>query len=82
VDDIRFTQTKDAFYILSLSKPSETFVVDAKLPIMDGDSITMIGAGNGTKLDWKFADESLSIAVPPALAAAGKYCWVFKIEYA
>jgi hypothetical protein len=82
LDDIRFTQTKDAFYILSLSEPSETFVVNAKLPIMDGDSVTMIGAGNGTKLDWTFKDESLSISVPEALIAEGKYCWVFKIEYA
>lgn len=55
--------------------------MDAKLPIMEGDSVTMIGAGNGTKLDWTFDDESLSISVPEELIEEGKYCWVFKIEY-
>ncbi|CZR55944.1 uncharacterized protein PAC_05832 [Phialocephala subalpina] len=82
VDDVRFTQTEDAFYILSLSEPGEIFVVNANLPIIEGDSISMIGAGNGTKLGWTFENESLSISVPSALAAAGYYCWVFKIEYA
>lgn len=82
VNDVRFTQTEDAFYILSLTEPCETFLVNAKLPIMEGDIITMIGAGNDMKLDWTFEDDSLTIAVPPGLAAAGKYTWVFKIEYA
>ncbi|TVY68953.1 Plasma alpha-L-fucosidase [Lachnellula suecica] len=80
-DDVRFTQTEDAFYILSLSKPAETLIVDVALPIMAGDSISMIGAGNGTEVDWMVAGQGVSITVPSALADAGKYCWVFKITY-
>jgi alpha-L-fucosidase len=81
VGDIRFTQTNDAFYLLSLSEPAETFVVDASLPILAGDKVTMIGAGNGTELAWTATGDSLTITVPSDLIAAGKYCWVFKITY-
>jgi hypothetical protein len=49
---------------------------------MAGDSISMIGAGNGTKLDWSASGDGIEITVPAALANAGKYCWVFKIDYA
>lgn len=79
---MRFTQTDEAFYILSLSKPSEVLVVDEYLPILAGDTITMIGAGNGTKVEWEALDKSIAISVPTALADAGDYCWVFKIKYA
>jgi alpha-L-fucosidase len=82
VGDVRFTQTKDAFYILSLTEPTETFVVNAALPIITGDKITMIGAGNGTELAWNSTDDSIMITVPSTLIAASQYCWVFKIAYA
>lgn len=82
VGNFRFTQTTDAFYILSLTKPEETFVIDMPLPLLAGDKITMIGAGNGTELAWTSTDSSLTITVPPVLTAAGLYCWVFKVAYA
>lgn len=41
----------------------------------------MIGAGNDTEAAWTPEGEGISINVPSALANAGKYCWVFKIEY-
>jgi alpha-L-fucosidase len=78
---VRFTQTEDAFYILSLSQPTEEFVINAALPILEGDVITMIGAGNDTEAAWTPEGEGISINVPSALTNAGKYCWVFKIEY-
>ncbi|PMD43788.1 glycoside hydrolase family 29 protein [Hyaloscypha variabilis F] len=81
VGDVRFTQTDDAFYILSLSKPSETFVVSAPLPILEGDLITMVGAGNNTQMSWVAEEDGISITVPSALSDASKYCWVFKIAY-
>ena len=52
------------------------------LPILTGDKITMIGAGNGTELEWSAENEGISITVPAPLADTGKYCWVFKIAYA
>jgi alpha-L-fucosidase len=79
--DIRFTQTEDAFYIFSLTEPAESLVIDVPLPILAGDSITMIGAGNGTELEWTPSGDGIETTVPTALAEAGKYCWVFKIGY-
>lgn len=80
--DLRFTQTEEAFYILSLTEPTENFVVNASLPILPGDSISMIGAGNGTSLAWTQSEDGVAITVPPALISAGQHCWVFKISYA
>lgn len=82
-DNIRFTQTDDAFYILSFAKPAEKFVVHTTLPILNGDIVSMIGAGNGTVLSWMFEGESggIVVDVPESLADAGEYCWVFKIDY-
>ncbi|RDW68604.1 putative alpha-L-fucosidase [Coleophoma crateriformis] len=80
--DIRFTQAEDAFYVLALTKPSEKFVVDVPVPILEGDVITMIGAGNGTVLDWSMTPAGdLEINVPSAVADAGKWCWTMKITY-
>ncbi|KAL2069316.1 hypothetical protein VTL71DRAFT_15654 [Oculimacula yallundae] len=81
IGDIRFTETDDAFYILSLTKPAEKFVIDAALPILPGDEISMIGAGNGTALEWSSSGEGITINVPSVISSAGKHCWVFKITY-
>lgn len=85
--DIRFTQTEDAFYITLLAAPeSESVLVDAPVPILKGDKITAIGAGNGTELEWSFvAGKSsamgIEITLPTAIVDAGEYAWVLKIEY-
>lgn len=81
VHNIRFTQNDDAFYILSLAKPTHTLVVDVPLPILAGDTISMLGVGNGTEVEWTQLDSGVAITVPSALADAGKYCWAFKITY-
>lgn len=80
--DIRFTQTQDAFYIISLTKPIGSVVVDVPIPILPGDTIAMIGAGNGTILEWSStSDGSISIEVPAPLVDAGKYAWAMKVNY-
>lgn len=81
---IRFTQTNDAFYILFLDKPETngTVVVVAPVPILQGDSITALGVGDGTPLEWsKMTDGGLKISVPATLLDEEEYCWVFKITY-
>ncbi|KAH6684291.1 putative alpha-L-fucosidase [Halenospora varia] len=80
--DVRFTQTQNAFYIISLTKPMGSVIVDVPIPILPGDTISMIGAGNGTVLEWSSTpDGSISIEVPAALADAGKYAWAMKVNY-
>jgi len=78
---MRFSQTDDAFYILSFDPPSEKFVLDVQLPILPGDKVTMIGYGKDTVLEWEAYDTGIEITVPKAVAALGEYCWVIKIQY-
>jgi len=80
--DLRFTQTRDAFYILSLTEPVSPIIVDVPIPILSGDKISMIGAGNSTELDWSFTDGGdVSIIVPDSIIEAGKYAWAMKVIY-
>ncbi|KAF2769289.1 tissue alpha-L-fucosidase [Teratosphaeria nubilosa] len=84
IGKLRFTQTDEAFYILALDKPAadETFVVNAPLPILGGDIITMVGSGDDTALKWQKGDDgSVQIEVSAEMIEAEQYCWVFKITY-
>ncbi|THX80725.1 putative alpha-L-fucosidase [Aureobasidium pullulans] len=79
---LRFTQTNDAFYILSLEKPlNGTLVVDAPIPILEGDKLSAVGVGNGTSLMWEKVADGLRIHVPQNIVKEEEYCWVFKVEY-
>ncbi|TLD26138.1 putative alpha-L-fucosidase [Venturia nashicola] len=81
---IRFTQTNDAFYILFLDKPdtSGSVLVDAPVPILQGDSVTAVGLANIAPLTWsKTLNGGLNISIPATLVEAEEYCWVFKITY-
>lgn len=86
--EVRFTQTDAAFYVLFLDQPSvseEGFVwVNATVPIMEGDIISMVGV-NGTGVDdltWKISEEGyLAISVDTQVLALDEYCWVFKVAY-
>ncbi|KAG9758769.1 putative alpha-L-fucosidase, partial [Aureobasidium melanogenum] len=81
--DIRFTQTGDAFYILSLKQPvNETLLVDAPIPIMPGDVVTAVGIQSNTSLTWRKSETGiLEIQVPQNITSAEEYCWVFKVDY-
>jgi alpha-L-fucosidase len=80
--DLRFTQTLEAFYVISLTEPASPLIIDVPLPILAGDTISMIGAANGTQLAWSFtSDGSVSIEVPSLLIESGKYAWAFKVAY-
>jgi alpha-L-fucosidase len=87
--EVRFTQTDDAFYVLFLEVPEvadDGYVwVNATVPVLEGDVVSMLG-GNATGADgltWKASDEGyLAINVSEEALAAEEYCWVFKIAYA
>lgn len=87
--EVRFTQTQEAFYVLFLEQPSisaDGYVwVNATVPVLVGDKVSMVGS-NGTGVDdlaWKTSGEGyLAISVGPEALAGDEYCWVFKITYA
>lgn len=90
--EIRFTQTEEAFYVLFLEEPSiseDGFVwVNATVPVLAGDKLSMVGVvgANGTDalddLAWKTSEEGyLAISVDSDALVMDEYCWVFKITY-
>ena len=81
---IRFTQTNEAFYIFTFEKPvNGTLRVEAPVPVLEGDEITMLGSKNGSMaLDWsKDNDGYLTVDVPRTLVESEDTCWVFKVAY-
>jgi len=80
--DVRFTQTAEALYILSLRKPAGgRLVVEAPLPIMLGDDVSFMSAGDLVDVEWSFDGTSLSLVVDEDIVEQEAYCWVFKISY-
>ncbi|KAF2179763.1 glycoside hydrolase family 29 protein [Zopfia rhizophila CBS 207.26] len=81
--DVRFTQTEDAFYILSLERPvGGMLVVEAPVPILNGDRISLLGGGSaGEDLRWGMVERVLTIEVQDSILDEMEYCWVFKVEY-
>lgn len=41
--NIRFTQTLDAFYILTLAQPNSSLVLESPVPWVQGDRVTVVG---------------------------------------
>ncbi|MFJ1749420.1 alpha-L-fucosidase [Streptomyces sp. NPDC088116] len=79
-EDLRFTVRQNkAFYIHSLAEPGSTLTVEAPVPIRPGDRVTLLGYGR--PLSWRGAGGKLVVDVPAAARRAGRYAWVFKIEW-
>jgi alpha-L-fucosidase len=82
-DNIRFTQTLDAFYIHCMAQPNGTIVLESPVPYVPGDQITVVGGYyNGSVVpSQKASNGSLVITVSDDVAAADDWAWVFKITY-
>lgn len=79
--DLRFTRSDSAFYIHSLKSPNATMQIHTKLPLLNGDSITMVGINDSTPLVWNQTTDVVTIQVPSDVASKDQYAWVFKITY-
>jgi alpha-L-fucosidase len=80
---VRFTQTPDAFYILTLYPPNATLVLDSPVPWVEGDQVEVVGGSmNGTIVPTRLlGNGSLEITVGEDVKEADEFCWVFKIPY-
>ncbi|MGW2646884.1 alpha-L-fucosidase [Streptomyces sp. NPDC001393] len=79
-EDLRFTVRPDeAFYIHSLAEPGPKLIVEAPVPVRSGDEVTMLGYDR--PLTWTVTNGSLVIDVPRAARTAGRYVWVFKVNW-
>ena len=81
--NIRFTTTKDAFYIHTLAKPNGNLVLESPIPWVDGDKVTVVGGKKaGTVVPSKKLDNgNVELDVSDAVAEADQFVWVFKITY-
>lgn len=84
--EVRFTQTEEAFYILFLDEPAVSdeglVVIDAPVPILDGDVVTMVGVDGVGELSWSTTEDGgLALNVSAESLALEEYCWVFKVSY-
>jgi alpha-L-fucosidase len=84
-DVVRFTQTPDAFYIMTLAAPNDTLVLDSPVPYVPGlDQITVVGGNmSGSVVPSRLlANGSLQMNVSSEVKSADRYAWVFKMNYA
>lgn len=82
---VRFTQSQDAFYILTLYAPNETLVLDAPVPYVPGglDRVVVVGGNaSGTVVPSEvLGNGSLRLNISQEIRDADEYAWVFKIGY-
>ncbi|KAJ6438165.1 alpha-L-fucosidase [Purpureocillium lavendulum] len=81
--DLRFTQTNDAFYILSLKEPEKgAMSIESKIPIVAGDKVVAVGMDKERPVEWRISDAGhLELEVTDEMIAADKFCWVFQVRY-
>jgi alpha-L-fucosidase len=82
-DNVRFTTSKDAFYIHTLARPNSTLTLSSPVPYVYGDKVTVVGGKmHGTVVpSRKSSNGSLTLSVSEDVAAADHFAWVFKIAY-
>ncbi|MGW3173811.1 alpha-L-fucosidase C-terminal domain-containing protein [Streptomyces sp. NPDC001153] len=79
-EDPRFTVRPDeAFNVHSPARPGARLIVGAPVPVRAGDKVTMLG--HDRPLTWTMTNGSLVIDVPEAARIAGRYVWVFKVDW-
>lgn len=85
-DNVRFTTTFDAFYILVMNQVNSTLTLTSPIPWIDGDVVTVVGgSSNGTIVPSQFVtvqgQPALQLEISDEVQAADQWTWVFKISY-
>ncbi|KAG9119987.1 hypothetical protein FRC07_004706, partial [Ceratobasidium sp. 392] len=79
---LRFTTTPTSFCIISLEQPKDNILIaDRPVPVMPGDTITMLGAESIGPLAWSYRNAKLAVVVPDEALGAVKHAWAFRINY-
>ena len=81
--EIRFTQTMDAFYIISLMQPNGSIVLDSPVPWVQGDTVTVVGGNSSGAVvpSQLLSNGSLLLNISSQVSEADEFAWVFKISY-
>lgn len=80
---VRFTQTTEAFYIITLYAPNNTLVLESPVPYVSGDEVIVVGGNvSGTVVPSQVLDTgSLELTISDEVREADQYAWVFKIPF-
>ncbi len=80
---IRFTQTNEAFYIITLNAPDDTLVLGSPVPYVPGDEVSVVGGNmSGTVVPSQLLDDgSLQLTISDGIKEADQYAWAFKIPF-
>ncbi|EMR67102.1 putative glycoside hydrolase family 29 protein [Eutypa lata UCREL1] len=80
---VRFTQTTDAFYIITLYAPNDTLVLHSPVPYAPGDEVTVVGGNvSGTVVPSQLLDDgALQLTISEEVKNADRYAWAFKIPF-
>ncbi|KAF8865386.1 glycoside hydrolase [Acephala macrosclerotiorum] len=81
--ELRFTQTGNAFYICSSVKPGSDLVIESPVPWVEGDNVTVVGGNaSGTVVpSRKVENGSLVLGMDESVRNGEVFAWVFKISY-
>lgn len=85
-EDVRFTETVDAFYILVMNQINATLALASPIPWVDGDQVTVVGGSlDGTVVPSMCTtingQSVIQLNVSESVRVADKWTWVFKIAY-
>src|SRR5277367_4166755 len=77
---IRFTQTRDAFYILTLSQQNDTIVLDSPVPWVPGDQVTVVGRDASVTVapSRLLSNGSVLLNILSHVQQADQYAWVLR----
>jgi alpha-L-fucosidase len=82
-DPLRYTTTRDAFYIHHLGAPSGVLSIPDPVPYLPGDKVTVVGGkqhGKKVPVTWDGIGK-LSLKLSNEVIQGDEYVWTFKIEY-
>ncbi|KAJ7577830.1 glycoside hydrolase family 29 protein [Mycena floridula] len=80
----RFLTTSRTFCIIAFAAPSNgQLVINKRLPILPGDTITLLSSSNGSALPWSVNHTTgqLTVSISAEAVAQGKFAWPFKVQY-
>ncbi|KAK9415983.1 putative Glycoside hydrolase superfamily [Seiridium unicorne] len=85
-EDVRFTTTVDAFYILVMNQLNGSLTLTSPIPWFDGEEVTVVGGSlDGTVVPSTSTtvagQPALFLNISEAVQEADRWTWVFKVSY-
>ncbi|KAH7079788.1 glycoside hydrolase superfamily [Paraphoma chrysanthemicola] len=82
-EHVRFTTSKDAFYVLVMEKPEQEVVLRSPVPWVEGDQVRVVGGSKPGEVvpSSRDQDGGIVLRVSEDVASADEFVWIFAIDY-